>query len=77
MLLTVISSTANILGNPQEPHIISNDDSQLLYGEQFFVEESHGAYVYGYSIHDNYAGYVEHDQLIKEGPKANSLLIAR
>ena len=77
MLLTVISSTANILGNPQEPHIISNDDSQLLYGEQFFVEESHGAYVYGYSIHDNYAGYVERDQLIKEGPKANSLLIAR
>ncbi len=77
MLLTVITSTADILGNPQEPQIISNDDSQLLYGEKFFVEESHGAYVYGYSIHDNYAGYVERDQLIKDAPKANSLLTVR
>ena len=74
MLLTVISQTADILGVPQEPQQISDNDSQLLYGEQFQVEESHGAYVYGYSVHDNYKVYVEREQLVKNAPKSNSII---
>jgi len=77
MLLTVITPTADILGNPQEPHMISQKDSQLLYGEQFHVEESHGAYVYGYSTHDHYKGYVERDQLIKNAPEPNAFVTTK
>jgi len=77
MLLTVVTKTADILGNPSEPEIISNNDSQLLYGEQFQVEEEHGAYVYGYSVIDGYKGFVERVQLIKNAPVANSLIHVR
>ena len=77
MLLTVISKTADILGNPESPNIISNNDSQLLYGEQFQVEEEHGAYVYGHSILDGYKGYIERDQLIKNAPEANAIISVR
>ncbi len=68
MRLSVITTTADILGNPTEPHIISNNDSQLIYGELFQVEKEHGAYVYGYSIIDGYKGYIERDRLIKDCP---------
>ena len=74
MILTVVTKTADILGNPQEPHTISNKDSQLLYGEQFYVEEEHGAYVYGHSLLDGYKGYVERDQLIKNAATANAVV---
>lgn len=74
MILTVISSFADILGNPQEPNLISNKDSQLLFGETFDMEESHGAYVKGKSTLDNYIGYVERGQLIKDGPEANAII---
>lgn len=74
MLLTVISQTADLLGDPQEPNKISEKDSQLLYGEQFLVEEAHGAYVYGHCVHDNYKGYIEREQLVKEAPKANAVV---
>jgi cell wall-associated NlpC family hydrolase len=77
MLLTVITSTADILGNPQEPDTISNRDSQLLYGEQFIVEETHGAYVYGHSVLDGYKGYIERDQLVKDAEKDNALVKVR
>jgi len=77
MLLTVITPTADILGNPQEPHMISQKDSQLLYGEQFHVEESHGIYVRGYSIHDNYKGYVERDQLVQNAPEPNAFVTTK
>ncbi len=77
MLLTVVSETADIIGNPSEHRKISNNDSQLLYGEEFQVEESHGAYVYGHSILDGYKGYVERGQLIKEAPKSNSFVNIR
>ena len=66
MKLTVISSTADILGEPARPSIISQKDSQLLYGEQFQVEKARGAYVYGHSVLDGYQGYVERAQLIKD-----------
>lgn len=74
MILTVISQTADILGDPQEPMKISKSDSQLLYGEKFQVEESHGAYVYGHGIHDNYKGYIEREQLVKDAPNTNCLV---
>ena len=65
MRLRVITPTADIIGNPQDPDLITKNDSQLLFGEDFIVEEPHGAYVYGYSPLDGYKGYVERDQLIK------------
>ena len=77
MILTVTTKTADILGNPQEPHVISNKDSQLLYGEQFYVEEERGAYVYGHSVLDGYKGCVERDQLIQGAPAANVLVQVR
>ena len=77
MLLTTITSTANILGNPEEPHKISNADSQLLYGEQFQVEQEHGIYVYGYSVLDGYKGYVERDQLVKDAEAENVIVKVR
>lgn len=64
MRLTVIRKTADILGVPAEPYVISKNDSQLLYGEEFFVEEERGAYVYGHSVIDGYKGSVERDQLV-------------
>lgn len=72
MILTVITPLADILGNPQEPSVIGNADSQLLFGETFTVEKSHGAYVKGYSNIDGYRGYVERDQLVKNAPEANA-----
>ncbi|MEM9469426.1 MAG: NlpC/P60 family protein [Pseudomonadota bacterium] len=72
MILTTITPFADILSEPQEPEKISNKDSQLLYGEQFEVEESHGAYVFGKSLTDGYQGYVERDQLAKETPSPNA-----
>lgn len=77
MPLTVITPTADILGEPTEPHKISNKDSQLLYGEEFIVEESHGAYVYGYGLLDNYTGYVERDQLVKDATASNVIVTVR
>lgn len=77
MLLTVISSTADVLGDPREPNLISDNDSQLLYGEQFYVEESHGAYVYGYGILDEYSGYVERGQLAQNCPKTTHFIHTR
>jgi cell wall-associated NlpC family hydrolase len=74
MKLTVISQTADILGDPQNPGRISENDSQLLYGEQFQVEESHGAYVYGHSVLDGYKGYVEREQLVKDAPATNAIV---
>lgn len=76
MLLTVITPTADILGEPQSPNIISNADSQLLYGETFEFLESRGAYVKGRSTLDGYEGFVERDQLIKEALHSNSLVTA-
>lgn len=77
MLLTTISSIAEILGNPEEPGKISDRDSQLLYGEQFQVEKSHGTYVYGHSVHDGYKGYVERALLVKNVPASNALVKTR
>ncbi len=77
MLLTAISTTADILGDPADPRGISKKDSQLLYGEQFQVEESHGAYVYGQSVTDNYKGYVEREQLIKNAPAPTDFVSVR
>ncbi len=77
MRLTVITPTADILDVPSEPKKISNDDSQLLYGEKFIVEKSHGAYVYGYGALDNYKGYVERDQLIKSVSTPNMIAKVR
>lgn len=76
MILTVITPLADILGNPQEPDIISNCDSQLLYGETFEVLASHGAYVLGKGTLDGYEGYVERAQLVKNTLKANAVVIA-
>ncbi|NCO03061.1 MAG: C40 family peptidase [Alphaproteobacteria bacterium] len=76
MILSVITPTADILGNPQEPNIISNNDSQLLYGETFEVLETHGAYVRGKSTLDGYEGYVERVQLVKEAFPCNAVITA-
>jgi len=77
MLLTCISPTTDIIGYPQNAHRISEDDSQLLYGETFQVEEEHGAYVYGHSILDNYKGYIDREDLIKDATPANALITTR
>lgn len=66
MTLTTISATADILSNPETPRVISDKDSQLLYGEQFQVLESRGAYVFGKTLLDGYEGYVEREQLVKD-----------
>ncbi len=77
MRLTVITPTADILGEPTEPTIISNKDSQLLYGEEFMVEEAHGAYVYGHSVLDGYKGYVGRDQLVQDASASNVIVKVR
>ncbi len=77
MLLTVTTPTADILGDASQPCQISEQDSQLLYGETFFVEESRGAYVYGYGAHDGYKGSIERDQLIKNAPPANAYVTTK
>jgi hypothetical protein len=77
MILTVVTKTADIISQPEEPKIISKNDSQLLYGEQFKVEEEHGAYVYGHSVLDGYKGCVERDQLIQDAPEANAWICVR
>ena len=77
MLLTVATPTADILGDPTKPQYISKNDSQLLYGEQFQVEDSRGAYVYGHSVLDDYKGCVERAQLIKDAPATNALVKAQ
>ncbi len=37
--------------------------SQLLYGEYFAILDIAGGYAWGYSVHDNYVGYVAVDDL--------------
>ncbi|MEM6812596.1 MAG: NlpC/P60 family protein [Pseudomonadota bacterium] len=77
MILTCINPTSDILGDPQNPEMISHNDSQLLYGETFEVEKEHGAYVYGHSMHDGYTGYIDRGDLIKNGPEANAIITSR
>lgn len=77
MLLTVITKTADILSEPEKPNVISNNDSQLLFGEQFKVEEERGVYVYGHSVLDGYKGCVERDQLVKDAPRTNAWINVR
>ncbi|MEM8833787.1 MAG: NlpC/P60 family protein [Pseudomonadota bacterium] len=77
MLLTCISPTSDIIGDPQDADRISNNDSQLLYGETFQVEEEHGAYVYGYSVIDGYKGYVDREDLVKNAKASNAVITTR
>jgi cell wall-associated NlpC family hydrolase len=77
MALTCITPTGDILGNPAELDIISNSDSQLLFGETFEVEEDHGAYVYGYSRLDGYKGSVERESLVENFPITNAHVISK
>lgn len=75
MLLTTMTPTADIITTPTEINLLGDDDSQLLYGEKFFVEESHGAHVLGYRVSDHHKGYVERDQLMSDQPSANASVI--
>jgi len=68
--LTCIHFAADIMGHPDESHTISNDDSQILFGEQFEVEEERGAYVYGTNLTDGYKGCIERVYLALDIPKA-------
>jgi len=77
MKLTCITPFADILAEPQSPDIISNGDSQLIYGESFIVKESRGAYVYGYSALDGYKGCVMRDQLVKNAPELTHFINTR
>jgi len=72
--LTCINYAADILGNPQEPNIISNNDSQILFGEEFLVDEEHGAYVRGRNATDGYEGFVERVNLAMDVPKATHIV---
>ncbi len=72
--LTCINFSADILGNPKEPNIISNNDSQILFGEEFVVEKEHGAYVKGYNATDGYKGYVERVNLALDVPQGSHIV---
>ncbi len=60
---TVCVATASLRGEPEQSDIISNNDSQLLFGETFEVERQDGEWLYGISSVDDYTGYVHKNDL--------------
>lgn len=57
-IYTALSTTVDILAEPYAPDVISNFDSQLVYGEAFEADEVHGEWMFGRSLHDGYKGAV-------------------
>jgi len=74
-ILTCTSFAADILGNPQEPTVISSGDSQILFGEAFEVEEERGGYLRGKNLTDGYEGSIERVNLSLHIPKSNVVVI--
>lgn len=61
---SVIRSLAPLVDNPQKPHIIGKNSSQLLFGETFAVERRQGEWCYGINQSDGYKGYVHQENLV-------------
>ena len=58
--------TVNLIEFPDDPKIIGKNESQLLYGEAFQIQEMQGDYAFGVCLHDNYQGYVLKSELSSE-----------
>lgn len=57
-IYTVITPTADVMDEPSAPHIISKNDSQLLFGETFKEIEDRGEFIFGRCTHDGYEGHI-------------------
>jgi cell wall-associated NlpC family hydrolase len=55
----VITPTAEMRETPDAHALRGKYESQLVYGETFFVEEEKNGWARGHSTHDGYAGWVE------------------
>jgi cell wall-associated NlpC family hydrolase len=58
-IYNVIVHTADIYERDDDNAAISNNDSQLLYGESFEVKSETADFYYGKSLIDNYKGFVK------------------
>ncbi len=74
--LTCVNFSADILGHPESPNIISSNDSQIIFGEEFIVEDERGAYVYGYNDTDKYPGFVERVNLAMHVPTETHVIVS-
>lgn len=62
-ICTVIYSCADLVGDANPSYVIGENDSQLIYGEDFAIKEVHGEMVGGTSLVDGYTGFV-HESLL-------------
>lgn len=62
-LRTVFASVAALQEMPGDQVFIGRRDSQLLYGEEFVIEERQGGWAKGVSTRDGYKGWVRLDLL--------------
>lgn len=77
-LYRVISPTADSYGVPDTAAVRGKQESQLVCGEIFAVENINGDWAQGRAFHDGYAGYVERRHLrpLGDGPMATHMVIA-
>lgn len=75
-IYTALSTTVDILAEPYTPEIISNRDSQLLYGEAFVAEHKEGEWMFGHSVHDGYKGAVRRSLMQPKSSEQTHTVIA-
>lgn len=61
---TICTPTADIIADPENSHVISKNDSQMLFGETFHASKEQDDWVYGSSDIDGYSGYIYKAQLM-------------
>lgn len=76
-IYVVGTTTADILADPDTPLVVSKNDSQLIYGEEFEVEGEHGDWFIGQSLIDGYKGHVHKSSVHKKIQDATHFINVR
>jgi cell wall-associated NlpC family hydrolase len=74
---TICTPTADILADPENPHTISTQDSQMLFGEVFIGEENLSDWIKGHAEIDGYAGHVHKKQCLPKTQEPTHIVDVR
>lgn len=77
LLCEVFKAAASLQEVPGRQPAIGRRDSQLLYGEEFLIEEERSGWSRGRSVLDDYQGWVKSDALRPLEKKATHIVDAR
>lgn len=74
-LMRCFNSVAAIQNFPETRSFVSNKDSQLLFGEDFLVDEIINGWAHGHGVLDNYEGWVHLNDLHEPDAPATHAVI--